>query len=88
MTEADIEDTGVNIGGRNLLYADDTGLPADNIKGSRRILNMVDWVGGAAGLDLNSKKTKVLHIAGKYNNRQDQIMLNQVPQEMLRTFNI
>ena len=89
MREADIEDMGVNIGGRNLSnlrYADDTGLLADNITGARRILYRVDRVGKAAGLDLNSKKTKVMHVAGKYNTRQDQIMLNQVPLENVKDF--
>ena len=78
---------GVNIGGRNLTNlrsANDTGLLADNITGSRRIQNKVDRVGKAAGLDLNSKKTKVMLVAGKYNTKQDQIMLNQVPLENVK----
>ena len=86
MREADIEDRGVRTGGRilsNLRYADDTGLLADNIIDSRKILNRVDQVGKAAGLDLNSKKTKVMHVAGKHNTSQDQdqIIPNQVPRK-------
>ncbi|KAK3780508.1 hypothetical protein RRG08_012464 [Elysia crispata] len=77
---------GVNIGSRNLRYAyHGTGLLAGNITGSRRILNRIDRVGKAAGLDLNSKKTKVMHVEGKY-TRQDQVMLNQVPLENVNDF--
>ena len=89
MREADVEDIGVTIGGRNLSnlhYTDGTGLLADNIIGSRRILNRVDQIGKAAGLDLNSKRTKVMHVAGKYNTRQDHIMLNQVSLENVKDF--
>ena len=59
MREADIEDMGVKIGGRNLTdlrYADDTALLADNITNMRRILYRVDGVGTKAGLKSNAKK--------------------------------
>ena len=89
MREADIEDRGAEIGGRilsNLRYADDTGLLADNIIDSGKILNRVDQVGKAAGLDLNSKKTLVMHVTGKYNTSQDQIILNLFPLENVKEF--
>ena len=84
-----MEDRGVKIGGRilsNLRYADDTGLLADNIIDSRKILNRIDQVGKAAGLDLNSKKTKVMHVTGKHNTSQDQIILNLFPLENVKEF--
>lgn len=59
---------GVKIEGRNLTdlrYADDTALLADNITSARRILHRVDTAGRKAGLYLNAKKTKVMHIKGK-----------------------
>ena len=89
MREADIEDRGLRIGGRilsNPRYADDTGLLADNIIDSRKILNRVDQVGKAAGLDLSSKKTKAMHVTGKPNTSQDQIILNQIPLENVKEF--
>ena len=82
MREADIEDMGVTIGGRNLSnlrYTDDTRLLADNIRGSRGILNRVD----RAGLKFK-EDTKLMRVAGKYNTREDQIMLNQVPLENVK----
>ena len=66
MRESDIEDMGLKIGGRNitnLRYADDTALLADNITSMKRILYRVDVAGRKAGLKLNAKKTKVLHVA-------------------------
>ena len=68
MREAEIEDMGVSIGGRNLTnlrYADDTALLADNITSARRILHRVDTAGRSTGLNLNAKKTKVMHVKGK-----------------------
>lgn len=65
MRNADIEDMGVSVGGRNitnLRYADDTALMADNITSMKRILHRVDTAGRKAGLKLNAKKTKVMHI--------------------------
>ena len=68
MREADIEDMGIRIGGRNLTdlrYADDTALLADNITSTRRILHKEDTAGRKTGLKLNAKKTKVLHVKGR-----------------------
>ena len=61
MREADIEEMGIRIGGRNLTdlrYADDTALLADNITSKRRILHKVGTAGRKVGLSLNTKKTK------------------------------
>ena len=68
MREADLDDMGIRIGGRNftnLRYADDTALMADNITSMRRILHRVDESGRKKGLSLNALKTKVMHIRGK-----------------------
>ena len=68
MREADIEDMGLRIGGRNitnLRYADDTGLIASNVTTSKRMLYRVDAAGEAKGLGLNAPKTKYMHIKGK-----------------------
>ena len=68
MRKADIEDMGITIGGRNitdLRYADDTALLANDITSMKRILHRVDMEGRKAGLLLNAKKTKVMHINGK-----------------------
>ena len=65
MREADIEDLGISVGGQNitnLRYADDTALLATNITSMRRILHRTDIAGRRAGLNLNAKKTKVMHI--------------------------
>ena len=61
MREADIDDMGISIGGRNLTnlrYADDTALIADNVKSMKQILNRVDIAGKSASLKLNAKKLK------------------------------
>ena len=68
MRDADIEDMGIRIGGRNLTnlrYADNTALLADNITSTRRILHRVDTAGRKSGLKLNAKKTKILHTKGR-----------------------
>ena len=65
MREAEIDDMGITIGGRNLTnlrYADDTALIADNITSMKQILNRVDIAGKNASLKLNAKKTKVMHV--------------------------
>ena len=49
----------------NLRYDDNTALLADNITSPRRILHRVDTAGRIAGLNLNAKKTKVMHTSGK-----------------------
>ena len=68
MREADIDDMGVKIGGRNISnmrYADDTGLLSGNITSSRRVLHRVDSSGQAKGLGLNAPKTKYMHLKGE-----------------------
>ncbi|GFR65589.1 endonuclease-reverse transcriptase [Elysia marginata] len=65
MRQADINDMGINIGGKditNLRYADDTALLSDNLTSMKRILHRVNNAGQQAGLLLNAKKTKVMHI--------------------------
>ena len=67
MRKADTEGLGESKGGRNitnLRYADDTALMANDITSMRRILYRVDAEGNTAGLKLNAKKTKVMHING------------------------
>ena len=68
MRDADIEDLGLKIGGRSiadLRYADDTALMASNVTSARRVLHKVDSAGRTEGMNLNAKKTKVMHIKGK-----------------------
>ena len=65
MREADIDDMGLRIGGRNISnmrYADDAGLVGNNITSARRILHRVDVSGKVAGLGMNAPKTKYMHI--------------------------
>ncbi|GFR74930.1 retrovirus-related Pol polyprotein from type-2 retrotransposable element R2DM [Elysia marginata] len=64
MKQADIDDMGINIGGRditNLRYADDTALLSENLTSMKKILHRVNNAGQQAGLLLNAKKTKVMH---------------------------
>ena len=66
---------GVNIGGReitDLRYADDTALLSDNSTSMRRMLHRVNQAGKAAGLKLNAKKTKIMHITNN-NNRNKEV---------------
>ena len=65
MGHADVESLGVNLGGRditNLRYADDAALLSDNITDMKGILHRVDKAGQEAGLHLNAKKTKFMHV--------------------------
>ncbi|GFR89585.1 RNA-directed DNA polymerase from mobile element jockey-like, partial [Elysia marginata] len=65
MRQAGINDMGINIGGRditNLRYVDDTALLSDNFTSMKKILHRVNNAGQQAGLLLNAKKTKVMHI--------------------------
>ena len=67
MRHADVEGLGVILGGHditNLRYADDVSLLSDNTTRMKRILHIVDKAGQDAGLHLNAKKTKVMHIRG------------------------
>ena len=71
MRHADVESLGVNLGGgdiTNLRYADDAALLSYNITSMKRILHRVDKAGQEAGLHLDAKKTKVMHltISGGY----------------------
>ena len=87
MRNADIEDMGIKCGGRNitnLRYADDTALLADNITSMRRILHRVDTAGTRAGLKLNAKKTKVMHIGDE--NTQGIIRINRSNLENVNDF--
>ena len=75
MSDADIQDMRVQIGGRNLTdlrYAANTALLADNNTSNRRILHRVDTAGRKTGLKLNAKKTKVLHRKGKVSQPEKQ----------------
>ncbi|GFS21916.1 catenin (Cadherin-associated protein), alpha 3 [Elysia marginata] len=85
MREADIDQLGVKINGRNLTnlrYADDTALMSDNITSMRRILHRVDGSGKKAGLKLNAKKTKVMQLkpenSSLYDVKIDQTVLENV----------
>ena len=77
--ESDIDDMDIKIGGRNitsLRYADDTALLADNITSMRIFLHRVDAAGNNAGLKLNAKKTKAMHITGPGSQDPQQIRIN------------
>ncbi|GFS01695.1 catenin (Cadherin-associated protein), alpha 3 [Elysia marginata] len=85
MREADFDQLGININGRNLTnlrYADDTALMSDNITSMRRILHQVDESGIKAGLKLNAKKTKVMQLkpenSSLYDVQKDQTILENV----------
>ena len=89
MRESDIDDMGLKIGGRNitnLRYADDTALIADNVTSMKRILHRVDTAGREAGLRLNAKKTKVLHVAGIDSQTNNEIKIDKVPLEKVNDF--
>ena len=86
MREADIDDMGIRIGGRNisnLRYADDTALLADNITSARRVLHRVDEAGRKAGLHLNAKKTKVMHVG---TGDQQELYINRTTLENVSDF--
>ena len=84
MRKADIEDLGISIGGRNitdLRYADDTALLANDITSMEEILDRVNNEGKKAGLLLNAKKTKVMHVNKRLdipNVKVDNISLDYV----------
>ena len=89
MREADIEDMGIKIGGRNitdLRYADDTALISDNITSMKRLLYRVDSAGVKAGLKLNAKKTKVMHIEGIEKGQKHEIHINGTLLEQVEDF--
>ena len=61
MREADIEEIGFIIGGKNLTdfrYADDTAFLVYNITSTRKILHNINTTGRKSGLKINTKKTK------------------------------
>ena len=89
MRKSDINDMGINIGGRNitnLRYADDTELLADNITSMSKILHRVDAAGNNSGLKLNAKKTKVMHITGPGSQGPQQIRINGTDLENVTDF--
>ena len=91
MREAEIEDMGIRIGGRNITdmrYADDTGLLASNVTSSKRMLYRVDTSGKRKGLGLNAPKTKYMHIKGKYSQPDEftSIKVNGVQLEKVGDF--
>ncbi|GFR94882.1 hypothetical protein ElyMa_000930100 [Elysia marginata] len=88
MREADKDDLGLKIGGRNmtnLRYADGTALLTDNITSMRRILYRVDEAGTKVGLRLNAKKTKVLQVFSKH-NRVERLKFNKSDLENVDDF--
>ena len=89
MREADIDGMGINIGGRditNLRYADDTALLSDSLTSMKRILYRVDTAGKQAGLQLNAKKTKVMHIPDKKPTETSIIKINGTNLENVENF--
>lgn len=65
MREADIEETGISVGGRkisNLRYADDTALCASTHEAADQLLQTINYAGQLKNMKLNAKKTKVMHI--------------------------
>ena len=87
MREAEIDDMGITIGGRNLTnlrYADDTALIADNITSMKQILNRVDIAGKSASLKLNAKKTKVMHVNSS--NTAEDITVDNSSLEYVESF--
>ena len=89
MREADIDNMGLKIGGRNisnLRYADDTALVADNNTSMKRILHRVDAAGRTAGLKLNAKKTKVLHVPSPNQQGHTDIKVDKIPLEKVNEF--
>ena len=90
MREADIDDMGLSVGGRNitnLRYADDTALISDNLTSMKRIIHRVDAAGREAGLLLNAKKTKIMHVRGKKTPSQPpEVKINGVSLENVDHF--
>ena len=87
MRDADIDDMGITVGGRNLTnlrYADDTALLANDITNMKDILYKVDTAGKAANLKLNAKKTKVMHVNGKAT--PPNIQVNNIDLEYVKNF--
>ena len=87
MRNADIDGMGVGIGGRNitdLRYADDTALLAHDLTSMKRILHRVNTEGKKAGLQLNAKKTKVMHING--NENVQNIKVNNTNLDYVKNF--
>ena len=89
MREADIDGLGFSIAGRNitdLRYADDTALLADNPTSMRRILHKVDMAGRTAGLKLNAKKTKVMHVKRSNSRNENVLKVDNTPLENVESF--
>ena len=65
LRNADLTNNGVSVGGHlfsNLRYADDTALVGTKIVRSAEMLRRINEESKKAGLRLNAKKTKILHI--------------------------
>ena len=65
MREAEIDSLGISVNGKNitdLRYADDTALLAESYGDMQEVINRVNDAGKEAGLMLNAKKTKVMHV--------------------------
>ena len=65
MRDAEVEEYGINIGGKrisNLRYADDTALCTRNHENRMKLLNAINEKGLERNMKLNAKKTKVMHI--------------------------
>ncbi|GFO41281.1 endonuclease-reverse transcriptase [Plakobranchus ocellatus] len=73
---------GIKVGGQNinnLRYVDDTVLIAENKEDLQKLLNIVEEESRKKGLELNSKKTKVMVISRKQESPKCDIFINKEP---------
>ena len=70
----------------DLRYADDTARLADNPTSMRRILHKVDMAGRTAGLKLNAKKTKVMHVKRSNSRNENVLKVDNTPLENVESF--
>ena len=87
MREAEIQDLGPNIGGRNISnarYADDTALIAQSPMEMQQLLDKVNAAGAQRLLKLNVKKTKLMTIGDVPDDIT--IRVNNDPVEKVKQF--
>ncbi|GFO08712.1 endonuclease-reverse transcriptase [Plakobranchus ocellatus] len=80
---------GIKVGGqtiKNLRYADDTVLIAENKEDLQKLLNIVEEGSRKKGLELNSKKTEVMVISRKQESPKCDIFINEVKLKQTEKF--
>ncbi|GFO12710.1 endonuclease-reverse transcriptase [Plakobranchus ocellatus] len=80
---------GIKVGGqniKNLRYADDTVLIAENKEDLQKLLNIVEEESRKKGLEMNSKKTEVMVISRKQESPKCDIFINKVKLKQTEKF--